>query len=379
MPRQPTARAPVPTDDAFVARLLPWFDGHGRHDLPWQHPRSPYRVWLSEIMLQQTQVSTVIPYFLAFLRVFPTLPDLAAASNDAVMAQWAGLGYYARARNLHAAAQRCVAEHGGTLPRDVEALNALPGIGRSTAAAILSQAWNDRFAILDGNVKRVLTRYHGIEGFPGLPAVEKVLWALADAHVQHVPDARLADYTQAQMDLGATVCTRSRPACVICPLQEECVARREGRIDDLPTPKPAKALPEREATALLLRDGQGRVLLQKRPDTGIWAQLWTLPQADSGSDLQDWFDAHVDGSLDDADALPVLEHTFSHYRLHLQVLVQRVHGLRQEHPGLRWVAAADLPSLGLPAPIRKLLASGAPPARPKRRTMRGAPPSPESE
>ncbi|MNK42297.1 A/G-specific adenine glycosylase [compost metagenome] len=379
MPRQPTARDPAPTDDAFVARLLPWFDGHGRHDLPWQHPRSPYRVWLSEIMLQQTQVSTVIPYFLAFLRVFPTLPDLAAASNDAVMAQWAGLGYYARARNLHAAAQRCVAEHGGTLPRDVEALNALPGIGRSTAAAILSQAWNDRFAILDGNVKRVLTRYHGIEGFPGLPAVEKVLWALADAHVQHVPDARLADYTQAQMDLGATVCTRSRPACVICPLQEECVARREGRIDDLPTPKPAKALPEREATALLLRDGQGRVLLQKRPDTGIWAQLWTLPQADSGSDLQDWFDAHVDGSLDDADALPVLEHTFSHYRLHLQVLVQRVHGLRQEHPGLRWVAAADLPSLGLPAPIRKLLASGAPPARPKRRTMRGAPPSPESE
>lgn len=379
MPRQPTARDPAPNDDAFVARLLPWFDGHGRHDLPWQHPRSPYRVWLSEIMLQQTQVSTVIPYFLAFLRVFPTLPDLAAASNDAVMAQWAGLGYYARARNLHAAAQRCVAEHGGTLPRDVEALNALPGIGRSTAAAILSQAWNDRFAILDGNVKRVLTRYHGIEGFPGLPAVEKVLWALADAHVQHVPDARLADYTQAQMDLGATVCTRSRPACVICPLQEDCVARREGRIDDLPTPKPAKALPEREATALLLRDGQGRVLLQKRPDTGIWAQLWTLPQADSGSDLQDWFDAHVDGSLDDADALPVLEHTFSHYRLHLQVLVQGVHGLRQEHPGLRWVAAADLPSLGLPAPIRKLLASGAPPARPKRRTMRGAPPSPESE
>jgi A/G-specific adenine glycosylase len=166
---------------------------------------------------------------------------------------------------------------------------------------------------------------------------------------------------------------------VICPLQEDCVARREGRIDDLPTPKPAKALPEREATALLLRDCQGRVLLQKRPDTGIWAQLWTLPQADAGSDLQDWFDAHVDGSLDDADALPVLEHTFSHYRLHLQVLVQRVHGLRQEAPGLRWVAAADLASLGLPAPIRKLLATGAPPAQPKRRTMRGAPPSPESE
>ncbi|WP_422508536.1 A/G-specific adenine glycosylase [Stenotrophomonas sp. GZD-301] len=365
--------------DAFVGRLLPWFDGHGRHDLPWQHPRSPYRVWLSEIMLQQTQVNTVIPYFLTFLQVFPTLPALAAASNDAVMARWAGLGYYARARNLHAAAQRCVADHDGELPRDPDALHALPGIGRSTAAAILSQAWNDRHAILDGNVKRVLTRYHGIDGFPGLPAVEKVLWALAEAHVQHVPDGRMADYTQAQMDLGATVCTRSRPACVICPLQDDCVARREGRTDQLPTPKPSKALPEREAVALLLRDGRGRVLLQKRPDTGIWAQLWTLPQAERGSDLQDWFDAHLDGSLEDAEALPVLEHTFSHYRLHLQVMSCRVAGLRADVPGLRWVATEELPTLGLPAPIRKLLETGAPPASPKRRTMRRAPSSPVSE
>ncbi|WP_217535909.1 A/G-specific adenine glycosylase [Stenotrophomonas sp. GbtcB23] len=344
--------------DAFVDRLLPWFDGHGRHDLPWQHPRTPYRVWLSEIMLQQTQVATVIPYFLKFLAVFPTLPDLAAASNDAVMAQWAGLGYYARARNLHAAAQRCVELHGGELPRDVDALHALPGIGRSTAGAILSQAWNDRFAILDGNVKRVLTRYHGIEGFPGLPAVEKVLWALAELHVEHVPGGRLADYTQAQMDLGATVCTRSRPACVICPLQDDCVARREGRSDQLPTPKPSKVLPEREAVALLLRDAQGRVLLQKRPDTGIWAQLWTLPQADSGTALQDWFDAHVLGSLEDAEELPVLQHTFSHYRLHLQILSRQVDGLRNDIAGLRWVPAQELPSLGLPAPIRKLLENG---------------------
>ncbi|MCC7635893.1 A/G-specific adenine glycosylase [Stenotrophomonas rhizophila] len=372
MTRQPHASAPLPTDDAFVARLLPWFDGHGRHDLPWQHPRAPYRVWLSEIMLQQTQVVTVIPYFLKFLQVFPTLPDLAAASNDAVMAQWAGLGYYARARNLHAAAQRCVELHGGELPRDFDALHALPGIGRSTAGAILSQAWNDRFAILDGNVKRVLTRYHGIDGFPGLPAVEKVLWALADAHVQCVPGARLADYTQAQMDLGATVCTRSRPACVICPLQHDCVARRDGRADQLPTAKPSKTLPEREATALLLRDAHGRILLQKRPDTGIWAQLWTLPQADSGSALQDWFDAHIDGSLEDAEPLPVLQHTFSHYRLHLQVLVRRVHGLRVEDPGLRWADTDALATLGLPAPIRKLLDSGAPPRAAKRRTMRGA-------
>ncbi|HDS0948931.1 TPA: A/G-specific adenine glycosylase [Stenotrophomonas maltophilia] len=369
MPRQPHASANTAREDGFVARLLHWFDGHGRHDLPWQHPRSPYRVWLSEIMLQQTQVTTVIPYFQRFLQHFPTLPDLAAASNDAVMAQWAGLGYYARARNLHAAAKRCVELHGGDLPQDFDALHALPGIGRSTAGAILSQAWNAPSAILDGNVKRVLSRYHGIEGFPGLPAIEKQLWLLAEAHVAHVPGGRMADYTQAQMDLGATVCSRAKPACVICPLQDDCVARREGRTAELPTPKPGKTLPEREAVALLLRDAQQRVLLQKRPDTGIWAQLWTLPQAEAGSELQDWFDAHVDGSLEDAHELPVLQHTFSHYRLHLQVLSRQVHGLRVEEPGLRWVAADELPALGLPAPIRKLL-EGAAVKAPKRKSTK---------
>ncbi|WP_313139692.1 A/G-specific adenine glycosylase [Stenotrophomonas sp.] len=367
MPRQPHASADTAQHDRFVDRLLHWFDAHGRHDLPWQHPRSPYRVWLSEIMLQQTQVATVIPYFHRFLQHFPTLPDLAAASNDAVMAQWAGLGYYARARNLHAAAKRCVELHDGDLPRDFDALHALPGIGRSTAGAILSQAWNDPFAILDGNVKRVLSRYHGIEGFPGLPAIEKQLWALAEDHVRHVPAGRMADYTQAQMDLGATVCSRAKPACVICPLHDDCVARREGRTAELPTAKPSKTLPEREAVALLLRDARQRVLLQKRPDTGIWAQLWTLPQADAGSALQDWFDAHVDGSLEDAEELPLLQHTFSHYRLHLQVLSRQVRGLRVEEPTLRWVAADELPALGLPAPIRKLL-DGASPKAPKRKT-----------
>lgn len=369
MPRQPHASADTAQEDDFVARLLHWFDDHGRHDLPWQHPRSPYRVWLSEIMLQQTQVATVIPYFQRFLQHFPTLPDLAAASNDAVMAQWAGLGYYARARNLHAAAKRCVELHDGDLPRDFDALHALPGIGRSTAGAILSQAWNDPLAILDGNVKRVLSRYHGIDGFPGLPAIEKQLWAIADAHVTQVPAGRMADYTQAQMDLGATVCSRAKPACVICPLQDACVARREGRTAELPTPKPSKTLPEREAVALLLRDAQQRVLLQKRPDTGIWAQLWTLPQAEAGSDLQDWFDAHVDGSLEDAEELPVLQHTFSHYRLHLQVLSRKVRGLRVEEPTLRWVANDELPALGLPAPIRKLL-DGATIKTPKRNSSK---------
>lgn len=369
MPRQPHASAETAERDGFVARLLHWFDDHGRHDLPWQHPRSPYRVWLSEIMLQQTQVATVIPYFQRFLQHFPTLPDLAAASNDAVMAQWAGLGYYARARNLHAAAKRCVELHDGDLPRDFDALHALPGIGRSTAGAILSQAWNDPFAILDGNVKRVLSRYHGIDGFPGLPAIEKQLWSIAEAHVAQVPAGRMADYTQAQMDLGATVCSRAKPACVICPLQDACAARREGRTAELPTPKPSKTLPEREAVALLLRDAQQRVLLQKRPDTGIWAQLWTLPQADAGSVLQDWFDAHVEGSLEDAEELPVLQHTFSHYKLHLQVLSRQVHGLRVEEPTLRWVANDELPALGLPAPIRKLL-DGATIKAPKRNSKK---------
>ncbi|WP_231104270.1 A/G-specific adenine glycosylase, partial [Xanthomonas graminis] len=271
--------------DSFPSHLLAWFDRSGRHDLPWQHPRSPYRVWLSEIMLQQTQVAVVIPYFLRFLQHFPTLPDLAAADTDAVMAQWAGLGYYARARNLHAAAKRCVELHDGELPRDFDALHALPGIGRSTAGAILSQAWNDRFPILDGNVKRVLTRYHGIAGYPGLPAVEKPLWAIAQAHVAAVADGRMADYTQAQMDFGATLCTRANPACVLCPLQHDCVARRDGLVEALPTPKPGKTLPEREALALLLENAAGELLLQRRPPSGIWASLWTLPQAESESEL----------------------------------------------------------------------------------------------
>ncbi|MEB1530509.1 A/G-specific adenine glycosylase [Xanthomonas sp. WHRI 7945] len=345
--------------DTFAPRLLAWFDRSGRHDLPWQHPRSPYRVWLSEIMLQQTQVAVVIPYFLRFLQHFPTLPDLAAAGTDAVMAQWAGLGYYARARNLHAAAKRCVELHGGELPRDFDALHALPGIGRSTAGAILSQAWNDRFPILDGNVKRVLTRYHGIAGYPGLPAVEKPLWAIAQAHVAAVADGRMADYTQAQMDFGATLCTRANPACVLCPLQDDCVARRDGLVEALPTPKPGKTLPEREALALLLENAAGELLLQRRPPSGIWASLWTLPQADSETELRAWLERETRGrAFDDAEPMPPIVHTFSHYRLHLQPLRLRKVALRdavRDNDDLRWVARADLSALGLPAPIRKLL------------------------
>ncbi len=349
-----------PPPDPFSERLLAWFDRSGRHDLPWQHPRSPYRVWLSEIMLQQTQVATVIPYFLRFLEHFPTLPDLAAADTDAVMAQWAGLGYYARARNLHAAARRCVELHGGELPRDFDALHALPGIGRSTAGAILSQAWNERFAILDGNVRRVLARYHGIAGYPGLPAIEKQLWVLAHDHVRHPPAGRLADYTQAQMDFGATLCTRANPACVLCPLQHDCVARREGLTEALPTPRPGKVLPEREAVALLLENAAGELLLTRRPPVGIWASLWTLPQAETDAALREWFARELHGDYDAAEPMPPIVHTFSHYRLHLQPLRLRKVALRdrvRDNDALRWVPRAGLSALGLPAPIRKLLDS----------------------
>jgi len=343
----------------FAARLLAWFDVSGRHDLPWQHPRTPYRVWLSEIMLQQTQVKTAAPYFERFVDALPTLRDLAAAPLDDVLALWSGLGYYARARNLHAAAKQCVDLHGGDLPRDLDALTALPGVGRSTAAAIASQAWNDRHAILDGNVKRVMTRYHGIEGYPGLPAIERKLWALVDAHVasDQLPDTRLADYTQAQMDLGATLCTRADPACVLCPLQDDCIARREGRIAELPTPKPGKTPPQKYAHVLWAEDAQGRILMLRRPPTGIWASLWTLPQADDADAARGWFDEHLCGDYTGAQALPPIDHAFSHYKLQLQPLRVRAEPRARigDNDDLRWVAREELTSLGIPAPIRKLL------------------------
>ena len=343
------------TADTFASRLLAWFDQSGRHDLPWQHPRAPYRVWLAEIMLQQTQVKTAIPYFERFLAVFPTLPDLARASLDEVLAQWSGLGYYARARNLHASARLCVELHGGELPRDFNALIALPGIGRSTAGAILAQAWGDRFPILDGNVKRVLTRYHGIAGWPNTPAVEKQLWAIA---ADHLPEQRMADYTQAQMDFGATLCTRANPACMLCVLQEDCVALREGRTEELPTSRLGKPLPERSALMLLLENENGEVLLQRRPPTGIWASLWSLPQADAHESARQWFDAHVHGDYGQAETLAEIPHTFTHYRLHMQPLRWQQLAARdrvRDNADLRWVSRADLAALGLPAPIRKLL------------------------
>ena len=341
--------------DGIAQRLLAWFDRHGRHDLPWQHPRTPYRVWLSEIMLQQTQVSVVAGYFDRFVGALPDLPALARAPQDEVLALWSGLGYYARARNLHAAAKLCVERHGGDLPRDLDALVALPGIGRSTAGAILSQAWNDSAPILDGNVKRVLCRLFGIDGWPGTPAVEKKLWSIA---ATLLPETRLADWTQAQMDFGATLCTRASPACAICPLQDICVARRDGRIAELPAPKPGKPLPQREAQMLIVEAPDGRVLLQRRPPTGVWASLWSLPQHEDVDEARAWFERHVDGEFATARVLPALDHGFSHYRLRIHPRLIAINGLRAaigDNADLRWANRAELTAIGLPAPVRKLL------------------------
>lgn len=343
--------------ESFAARLLDWFDANGRHDLPWQHPRSPYRVWLSEVMLQQTQVRTVIPYFERFLTDLPDLPSLAAAPLDQVLALWSGLGYYSRARNLHAAAQRCMSEHGGELPHDVESLAALPGIGRSTAAAIAAQAWNAREAILDGNVRRLLARYHGVEGWPGNAGVERSLWTFATAHLaaEDLPAHRIADYTQAQMDLGATVCTRSRPDCVRCPLQFDCVAYLGGRTATLPTPRPTRVLPHRDAHVLLLRNASREVLLMRRPPTGVWASLWSLPQFDSRNSATTWLGRHYVSST--ARTIASIDHTFSHYRLTLAATEHHVTpGDRvADDPDHLWVDSRSLAGIGIPAPIRRLL------------------------
>lgn len=339
----------------FATRLLDWFNKHGRHDLPWQHPRTPYRVWLSEIMLQQTQVAVVAPYFERFVAALPDLPALAAATQDEVLALWSGLGYYARARNLHAAAKVCVDIHDGELPRDAEALRALPGIGRSTAGAILSQAWGDCAAIMDGNVKRVLCRVHGIEGWPGIPAIEKKLWVIAESLL---PNSRLADYTQAQMDFGATLCTRSDPACTLCPIQHHCIAFRHGRTAELPSPKPGKPLPQRSAHMLVIEDDAGRVLLQRRPPTGVWACLWSLPEHTELAEAGQWFKRHIEGDLINLQAGEPIMHGFSHYRL--QILPHHITGVRArtaigDNDDLRWVSHAELAGIGLPAPVRRLL------------------------
>jgi A/G-specific adenine glycosylase len=304
-------------------------------------------------MLQQTQVATVIPYFQRFVTTLPTLHGLATADEDTVLALWSGLGYYRRARFLHRAAQLCVELHKGELPRDFDALAALPGIGRSTAGAILAQAYGLRFPILDGNVKRVLTRYHGIAGHPGERNIEKQLWQRAD---EHTPAERTADYTQAIMDLGATVCVRTRPRCNACPMQSNCVAFRDNLTAQLPTSKPGKTIPTRSTIMLILRDTEGRVLLQRRGPQGVWSGLWSLPEADDTDKA--WREAQRHANIDDAQSLTSFVHVFSHYRLQIQpLLFDSAAPTRAiaDNADLRWCAISELPALGLPAPVRTLL------------------------
>ncbi|MBS1197438.1 MAG: A/G-specific DNA-adenine glycosylase [Proteobacteria bacterium] len=338
----------------LAQRLIAWQKCHGRHDLPWQQTRDPYRIWLSEIMLQQTQVSAVIPYFQRFLARFPDLAALAAASQADVLEAWAGLGYYARGRNLHQAAQQVMQHHGGHFPPDPAALAGLPGIGRSTAAAIAVFAFGARAAILDGNVKRVLCRHAGIEGFPGLPTVDKKLWALAESLL---PDNEVEIYTQGLMDLGSGVCSRRRPDCATCPLSADCIAFAEGRQNVLPSPKPRSKLPERASTFVLITDGRA-VLLQRRPPSGIWGGLLVPLEGEPEALL-----AQLALVSERTQWLPELKHSFTHFRLTMRPvlcqLAKRPQNLND--PSWHWQELAALEKAALPTPVRRILRNLLPP------------------
>ncbi|WP_426320751.1 A/G-specific adenine glycosylase [Pseudoduganella sp. R-43] len=349
-------------DPSFSATLVAWQKKHGRHDLPWQNTRDAYLVWLSEIMLQQTQVSAVLGYYARFLLRFPTLASLAAAPVEDVMAQWAGLGYYTRARNLHKCAQRVVAEYGGVFPADPALLAELPGIGRSTAAAIAAFSAGRRAAIMDGNVKRVFARVFGIDTYPGERKTEEAMWARAEALA---PAEDIEAYTQGLMDMGATLCTRSSPSCERCPMQPRCVAFATGRTAELPVRKPKKATPEKVAHMLLLVD-RGQVLLEQRPAAGIWGGLLSLPELaghaafaaqDAGPD-----DSAVAAAVQPFGVMESLErllpvvHVFTHYKLHIHPLLVSLSS-RAALAGegrYTWLDAAVLPGAALPAPIKKL-------------------------
>jgi len=375
---------PLADKAAFAHRLIDWQRVHGRHDLPWQGTRDPYRIWLSEVMLQQTQVATVIPYYQRFISRFPDVQSLAQAALDDVLTSWSGLGYYSRARNLHRAALTICAAHGGRFPRQFDQVLALPGVGRSTAAAICALAWGERRAILDGNVKRVLARHAAIEGWPGDARVEATLWREAEARLPGAapgandlaqPPARsdagasrhgndpdtgspIAIYTQALMDLGAGPCARRRPRCSQCPVASDCVAYVSDRVDTIPASRPRKPMPHRTSAVWLLLDQTSRVLLEQRPPSGIWGGLWSLPQSlDAATEARI---RAADGALE---KLAPIEHGFTHFRLTLEPLLVRMHlvdgsqglVLMAAEPGRRWVALDQLASVALPAPVRALL------------------------
>ena len=337
----------------FAPLLLRWHASDGRKDLPWQRERTSYRVWVSEIMLQQTQVGTVIGYYDRFMARFPTVQDLARAKADEVLHLWSGLGYYARARNLQRTAQILVQRHGGEFPTTLDEVVQLPGIGRSTAGAILALSRNERHPILDGNVKRVLTRYFAIAGYPGETAVERQLWSLAEACT---PAEQVAAYTQAIMDLGATVCTRANPACLLCPLTAACVARRDNLQSLLPAPRPRKARPARAAWVLLAQRG-ANVLLERRPPTGIWGGLWGLPEFPTREHAEQWCREHL-ARASAAEADTPLSHAFSHFDYELKPLLVQCAGKAaalREDDRYRWYDLSAPAEVGLPTPIATLL------------------------
>jgi A/G-specific adenine glycosylase len=341
---------------AFSERLLEWFATHGRHHLPWQENPTAYRVWVSEVMLQQTQVITVIPYYERFMARFPDVESLAAAPLDEILHLWTGLGYYARARNLHACASAVVRDHGAAFPSQLAALMALPGIGRSTAGAILALSGGQRHPILDGNVKRVLARAFGIAGDPSSKLVNAALWAQSEACT---PTSQVAQYTQAIMDLGATVCVRAQPACTLCPLNAGCVAAREGRQAELPGRKQNRVRPSRETTLLIAHtglDGSIAVLVERRPASGLWGGLWSPPQFASEREALDWCRREIGAPCAQSQALPPIDHAFTHFDLRLKPLSVRCQpttGVRDGADRL-WYPIEAPPRIGLPQPIRQL-------------------------
>lgn len=354
-----TAPAAAPTltsaqRRAFANKVLDWFDEHGRKHLPWQQNPTPYRVWVSEIMLQQTQVATAIPYYEKFMQRFPDVEALATAPLDDVLAHWSGLGYYARARNLHKCAMKVVEQHDGDLPGSIAELEALPGIGRSTAGAILSLSRGMPEPILDGNVKRVLARCFAVEGWPGNKPVMDALWRISE---QVTPTKRTGPFNQAMMDLGATLCTRSKPACDRCPLVKRCEACAHGNQLNYPGKKPKKILPVRSTTMLVCKNKQGKVLLIQRPPTGIWGGLWSFPEQGDQA-LSDWLAANRVSATGEAETLARFRHTFSHYHLDIDVVTVPVkmnikHSV-QEADAQRWYDGDELPG-GVAAPMRKIL------------------------
>lgn len=337
----------------FATRVIAWQATHGRHGLPWQDTRDAYRIWLSEVMLQQTQVATVLPYYARFVASFPDVRALASAPIERVLEHWSGLGYYRRAHHLHAAARAVVERHGGVFPTDAQTLATLPGIGRSTAAAIAAFAAGERGAILDGNVKRVLARHAGIEGFPGEPRVAAELWTVARARL---PDARIEAYTQGLMDLGATVCTRTRPCCDACPLDEDCVARRTHRVEALPAPRPRKMLPQRALRVLVLEHA-GTILFERRPPIGIWAGLLSLPEMSLEADIDGMLRTRFDVTRRASRALPALRHGFTHFALTLHPQWIDVDSAPRAADASRnlWLTREAALGAALPAPIKRLL------------------------